>query len=346
MSEYSNFIGLDLSDRTARFCVLDGAGDEVATGSVVLNGDAFERAFGGYDNAVVALEAGTGSAWVSRTLAAQGHGVVVANARKLGMIYMNERKSDVRDAEILARFVRMDPKLLHPVTHRGERAQADLSCVRSRDLLVRTRSSMISNVRSMVKSFGHRLPPCSTPYFASRVKAHIPVVLEAALLPMLEIIAGLTQQIKDFERLLEKKCREAYPETELLLQVPGVGPITALTFVLSLEHAERFEDSRDVGAFLGLVPRRDQSGNMERQLRITKAGDGYLRKLLVGCAQHILGHFGQDSALRQWGLKLAERGGGNGKKRAVVAVARKLAVLLHHLWANGIVYEAFPNRRY
>ena len=159
--------------------------------------------------------------------------------------------------------------------------------------------------------------------------------------PVLEIIAQLNQQIKELETQIERLSTENYPETKYLRQVPGVGPITALSYVLYIEDPARFNKSRQVGPFLGLTPRRDQSGEIDKQLSITKAGNKYLRHLLVGCAQHIMGPFGPESNLRLHGLAIAARGGKNAKKRAAVAVARKLAVLLHRLWITGKEYQPF-----
>ena len=161
----------------------------------------------------------------------------------------------------------------------------------------------------------------------------------------MEQIGSLTQRIRDYERQLETISKEHYPETELLRQVEGIGPLTALTFVLTLEDPYRFEKSRSVGAYsLGLVPATDQSGDRDpREKRISKEGDEMLRKLLVGSAHYILGPFGSDSDLRRHGEKIASRGGKNAKKRAVVAVARKLSVILHHLWISGEVYDPLYN---
>jgi transposase len=152
-------------------------------------------------------------------------------------------------------------------------------------------------------------------------------------------------RVGEYDKEIESVAGERYPETNLLRQVAGVGPITAATFVLTVEDPARFNNCRSIGSYLGLRPRRDESGSINRQLRITKAGDGALRSLLVSCSQYILGHFGPDSDLRRWGLHLAERGGKNGKKRAVVAVARKLSVLLLRLWITGEIYEPLRNAR-
>jgi transposase len=204
---------------------------------------------------------------------------------------------------------------------------------------VSCRTQLVNHVRGAVKSFGARLPKCPARSFHKRAKEHVPEALLAALGPILEQIASLTERIRDYDRRLEAISKDHYPETELLRQVEGVGPLTALTFVLSLDEPHRFERSRSVGAYLGLVPATARSGESDPQKRISKEGDQMLRKLLVGSAHYILGPFGQDSDLRRHGQKIASRGGKNAKKRAAVAVARKLSVLLHHLWVSGEVYD-------
>jgi transposase len=276
---------------------------------------------------------------VSRLLAEWGHEVVVANPRKLALITQNESKDDPVDAELLARLGRVEPQLLSPIMHRGTEAQADLAVTRARDAVVAARTQLVNHVRGAVKSWGSRMVRCSPRSFAQRVESEVPEPLRAALEPLLEVIGEMTQQIKGYDRQIKEACREKYPETELLRQVGGVGVVTALAFVLTLEAPHRFRRSRSVGSFLGLRPGRDKSGAQDPELRITKAGDQLLRRLLVGSAQYILGPFGPDCDLRRWGLKLASRGRKNAKKRAVVAVARKLAVLLHRLWVGGEVYE-------
>jgi transposase len=272
-----------------------------------------------------------------------GHEVLVANARKLRLIYSNKRKTDEIDAENLARLARLDPKLLYPLKHRGEDSQAHMALIRSREALVGCRTQLVNHVRGAVKSFGARLPKCPARSFHKKVVEHIPEALWPALEPILKTIGSLTERIREYDRQLQTVCQEHYPETDLLRQVEGVGTLTALTFVLMLEDPYRFEKSRMVGAYLGLVPARDQSGDRDPQRRISKEGDEMLRRLMVGSAHYILGPFGSDSDLRRHGLKIAERGGKNAKKRAVVAVARKLSVLLHSLWISAEVYEPLRN---
>jgi transposase len=291
----------------------------------------------------IAIETGTHSPWVSRLLEECGHEVLVANARKLRLIYANKRKTDEIDAENLARLARVDPKLLYPLKHRGEGSQAHMAIIRSRQALVDCRTQLVNHVRGAVKSFGHRLPKGPARSFHNRAAEHIPEALRPALGPILQQIGSLTERIRQYDRKLETISKESYPETDLLRQVEGIGPLTALTFVLTVEDPYRFEKSRSVGAYLGLVPARDQSGDRDPQKRISKEGDEMLRKLLVGSAHYILGPFGSDSDLRRHGEKIASRGGKNAKKRAVVAVARKLSVLLHSLWISAEVYEPLRN---
>jgi len=251
--------------------------------------EAFRRRFSSEHQPLrIAIEAGTHSPWASRVLKECGHEVLVANPRKLRLIYSNKRKTDEIDAENLARLARLDPKLLYPLKHRSEDSQAHLAIIRSRETLVGCRTQLVNHVRGAVKSFGARLPKCPARSFHKNVVEHIPEALWAALEPILETIGSLTQRIRQYDRRLETICQEHYPETELLRQVEGVGTLTALTFVLTLEDPYRFEKSRTVGAYLGLVPASDQSGDRDPQKkRISKEGDEMLRKLLVGSAHYI-----------------------------------------------------------
>ncbi len=332
-------LGLDLGDRYSHFCALDSNGRKLEGGRVQTTEAGMRKAFEGRSRCRVALEVGTHSAWVRGVLVECGHEVLVANPRKVRAIAWSDRKSDRFDAEMLARIARVDPKLLHPIQHRGPAARSDLALLRSRDILVETRTKLVSHVRGVVKAFGARLPRCSADCFHKTAPKHLPDVLSATLLQVVRQVGAITETIKAMDKQVEQLCRDRYPETKLLRQVHGVGPVTALCYVLTLEDPGRFKKSRQVGPYLGLVPRRRESGQSNPQLRITKAGDVSLRRLLVSCAQYILGPFGRDSDLRRWGLELAATGGGTGKKRAVVAVARKLAVLLHHLWKTGEVLQ-------
>jgi transposase len=345
----AGFVGLDLADKESTFVGIDGRGRLVEEGRVATTSAGLQKAFAGRRPSRIAIEVGTHSPWASLLIAEMGHEVIVANPRQVALIYRNKRKSDKIDATTLARLARSDPELLHPVKHRGKQAQIDLAVLRARDGLVAARTQLVNLVRGAVKSYGERLPKCSTESFHHKAAAALPADLSPALTPVIEQIAALTEGINQYDQEIERLIAERYPEALGLQQVKGVGPITSLAYVLTIEDPGRFPTSRDVGAYLGLTPGRRQTGESDPEMHITKAGDVFLRKLVVQAAQYILGPFGVDCDLRRWGLRLAgtpanaeghmQKGSKQRKKRAIVAVARKLAVLLHALWRSGEVYE-------
>jgi transposase len=332
-------IGLDLGDKTSRFCVLDKGAKVQAEGSVATTKKAMTQKFAALRRCRIALEVGTHSPWLSRMLHGFGHEVIVANARQVQLISASSRKDDRLDAQMLARLARVDPELLRPIHHRGEKAQQDLLAIRVRAALVEARTSLVNAARGLAKSMGERLPSCDTDSLNVERLESLPEKLGEQLTPLVKEVESLTEKIQQLDQELEQIARTEYPETRLLRQVSGVGSLIALTFVLTLEDRGRFEKSRDVG----LRPKRSESGESQPQLRITKEGDIYLRKMLVQGAHCILSRRAPDTDLKRWGLRLAERGGKNAKKRAVVAEARKLAVLLHRLWVTGEIYEPLRN---
>jgi transposase len=336
-------IGLDLGDRSSNYCILDEAGEVLLEHKLATTPEAMQRVFGGMPRSRIALETGAHSPWVSRQLSALGHEVIVAHARNVRLIGESSRKDDQLDARTLARLARIDPHLLSPVQHRSAKAQIHLTVIRARAGLVGARTALVNAARGLVKSYGERLRKCGTQQVGRDTAAGLSVELREALEPLLEEVESLNARIKEYDRRIEQIAKEVYPEVALLKQVKGVGPLIALTYVLTLEDPQRFRKSRDVGCFLGLRPGRRNSGQSQPQMHISKEGDPYLRTMMVQGAHYILGPFGEDSDLRRWGLRLAERGGRNAKKRAVVAVARKLAVLLHRLWVSGEVYEPLRN---
>ena len=332
-------IGMDLGDKNHIAVVLDHDGNEMECIQLKNNKISLRRYFQRYLGATVAIEAGTHSPWISRLLKELGCQVYVGNPYKLRVIWDSTDKSDERDARMLAMVCRLEPRLLWPIHHRSESAHNDLETINARNMLVQTRTKLINHVRSAVKTTGQRLPKCSAASFAGRAINLLDKTMLPALEPLIDTIADISDRIKKLDKQIESLAAERYPESEALQQVSGVGPLTALAYVLTIEDPGRFAKSRMVGPYLGLTPRRDQSGNIDKQLSITKAGNGYLRKLLVGCAHYIIGPFGPDCDLRRHGLNIAARGGKNARKRAAVAVARKLSVLLHSLWVNGQEYE-------
>jgi len=336
-------IGMDLGDKTSRYCALDQQGEGIGEGSVATTKKAMTEKFGGLGRTRIAMEVGTHSPWVSRLLTALGHEVIVANARQVRLITHSTRKDDKLDARMLARLARVDPELLRPIRHRSEKAQEHLLAIRVRAALVDARTSLVNAARGFAKAMGDRLPACDADSLDVERMEALPSGLQERLRPLLEQIESLTEKIKEADLQLEQIARIEYPETKLLRQISGVGVLIALTFVLTVEDSARFEKSRDVGCYVGLRPKRSESGQSRPELHITKEGDRYLRKMLVQGAHLILGRRGPDTDLKRWGLKLAARGGKNQKKRAVVAVARKLAILLHRLWVTAEVYQ--PLRR-
>ena len=336
-------IGIDLGDRKSHTCMLDAAGKIVEESRIATTPKALRARFEGLASTRIALEVGTHSAWVSELLKELGHEVIVANARKLRMIFQSDSKNDRLDAEQLARVARMDTRLLYPIEHRDRSARADLSVMRSRDVLVQTRTRLVNHIHGVLKSFGYRVKKYAPSGFHRQVVGQIPEELQPALQPILDTLAALAERTLVLDREIQRLSAKVYLETGRLRQVDRVGPLTALRYVLTIEDPRRIEKSRNVGSYLGLRPRQRQSGQRDPELRITKAGDRELRRLLVQCAQQILGPFGKDSDLRRWGLELASRGGATAKKKAVIAVARKLAVLLHRLWLTGEVYEPLRN---
>ena len=336
-------IGLDLGDRSSCCCVLDENGEIIREQKIPTTPEGMQQAFGKMARSRIAMETGTHSPWVSRVLTELGHEVIVAHAQKVRLIVKSRRKDDRLDARTLARLARIDPELLSPVQHRSAQAQLHLAEIRARAGLVSARTALVNAARGLVKSYGERLRKCGTQQFGQETTSGLSAGLREALEPLMQEVESLNERIKEYDRRIEKMAKETYPETELLKQVKGVGDLIATAYVLTVEDPHRFRKSRDAGCFVGLQPGRRNSGESEPQMHITKEGDEYLRTLLVQGAHYILGPFGEDSDLRRWGLKLSARGGKNAKKRAVVAVARKLAVLLHRLWVSGEVYEPLRN---
>jgi transposase len=338
-------VGVDLGDQWSHYCILGLEGETLAEGQLRTTPQDFAEFFEALNGARVVLEVGTHSAWVQEVIRGYGHAVLVANPRLMEGSKRRKRKNDRIDANKLARLGRVDPQSLHPIEHRSKEVRQDLVKLRARDALVAARTELINATRGLVKSMGTRLPKCSSPSFAQKAEETVPVEIRDALLPLVRMTAALSDCIQEYDEKIEKLASEKYGHTALLRQVKGVGPITSLAYVLTLENPRRFVKSRDVGPYLGLVPRQEDSGESQPQLGISKAGDRMVRRLLVGSAHYILGPFGPDTDLRRYGLRLCERGGKNAKKRAAVAVARKLAVLLHRLWVSGEVYEPLRQGR-
>jgi transposase len=288
------------------------------------------------------MEVGTHSPWVSALADALGHKVTVVNPHAFKLITGSRKKSDKDDAEMLARAARADLELVQPIAHRKEATRIELSLLRTRDHLVRSRTGMVNTVRGMLKSFGLRVPACTTEVFHVRAREIVPDELKPAVDPLLAVLEQLSINLRALETRITKKADE-HPEIAMLTSIPRVGKLTALAFVLVVEDAKRFKDSRAVGAYLGLTPGRRQSGDRDAPMGITKQGDALLRKLLVQCAHQLMFKSAPDSALKRWGLAKSQTSGKHGKKKVAVALARKLAVVMHRLMLTGELYDPFPN---
>jgi len=337
-------IGLDLGDLNSRYCILGEAGEILSEGQLPTTKAGLDWLFAKMPCSRVALEVGTHSPWVSRHLARLGHEVIVANPHKLKLISQSVRKNDRIDARTLARLARVDPQLLGPIRHRGEQAQADLAVIRARAKLMEARTELINCARGLAKPMGERLKKCDAEQVNEGLADGLSEALQKVIRPLLKSIETISQQIGVYDQKIAEIAKR-YPEIELLTPVYGVGTLIALTYVLTLEDAQRFRHSRDVGPFLGLQPRQRDSGKSQPELGISKAGDGLLRSLLVQGAHCILRKGAPESDLRDWGLRHLGQGGKNAKRRTLVAVARKLGVLLHVLWANGVAYDPLYQRK-
>lgn len=342
-----NTIGLDLGDKRHEICVINAAGSIAHRASILNKRNALTELAEAYPESTVIMEAGTHSPWVSRHLKKHGLKVLVANPRKLRAIYDSDNKSDERDAEMLARIGRFDPKMLYPISHNSEECQRAFAKLKCRQALVSNRTSLVNTTRGLLKSQGVGLPPgWSTDSFPKKAREHLAEKDLTMVTYLLDTIESISKQISCLDKEVLSMIEQEYPAAKRLQEIPGIGPITALAFILVLEHHSRFENARDIGPFLGLTPKRDQSGDVDKQLRISKAGNKMLRCLLVNCAQYTMGNFGPPSAIRSAGERIAHGRGSIAKKKAVVAVARRLAMLMLVLWKNpAIEYQAFPSAK-
>ena len=346
-SSTQHVVGIDLGNAKHAICVtLRSTGEIIDERNITNHRESLRRLSKKYPDSLMVMEVGSHSPWISRFLQDLNHEVLVANPRKVRAIFKNDRKCDLYDARMLAKIARFDPSMLYPIEHQSEQAQRDLLQIKLRDGLVRRRVDIISTVRCTLKSLGIPLKSPHTEYFARYARRDLAeehVETLGLIEPTLVTLDVVTEQIKILDKDIETLAASRYPEVERLTQIAGVGVLTALCFVLVVGDHERFSKPRDIGDYLGLVPKRDQSGEVDKELRISRKGDAYLRRLLVGCAQYILGPFGPDCDLRTRGLALAERGGKRAKKKAVVATARKLAVLMLSLIKSGENYESNRN---
>jgi len=339
MPALTQTLGLDLGDRRSSLCLIDAPGEILEEAQIPTTKEALRSLFRRQEPCRVVIEACGHVHWIAGLARQAGHEVIVANPRELRLISQSGRKNDRNDAQTLARLGRVDPELLRPVKLRGEPCRATRALLHARDQLVRMRTKLVLFTRGQVKSFGARIPRCSAAVFHKRAATHVPEPLREVIGPVLNVLAQLEAQIRAFDGQIQRVSEERHPETAILRQIRGVGHVLALAYTATIEDPRRFASSRTVGNYVGLAPGLYDSGAKTPQLRISKRGDRLLRRLLVNAATYILGPFGGDSDLRRFGERIARGGSQRDKARARIAVARKLACLLHHLWRTGSVWD-------
>jgi transposase len=332
------FIGMDVGGERSQVCAVNEAGQVVWEREIRTVRREVERAFRGHPKSRVCLEVGGSSAWISRLLKEMGHEVVACNPRRLRLIAESTLKCDRLDAEVLARLARLsglDGKLVPGVYQRSEATQFVRSFLKVRRALVRNRTSAANAARGLSRSLGHVLPSVKPERLTQRVqKATLPEAVTSMVGPLLVTVEQLSEQIAVLDEQVAMLGAKN-PVVKRLQTIDGIGPLTSLAFVSCIEDPTRFGRSRDVGAYLGLRPVLRQSGGQRHQGAITKEGDPELRALLVQAA-HALMHAKRASDLKTWARGLAKR---VGKKKAIIALARKLAVLMHRLWVRNESFE-------
>ena len=239
-SKPAQVVGLDLGDRHSHYCMLSSTGEMMEEGRIQTTLAAMEKHFAGEPRMRIALEAGTHSPWVSRWLKSYGHEVIVANPRKIPTLTKSESKNDRNDARQLARMAAFDPELLHPIEHRSPGRQQDLNLIHTRSVLVRARTMLINSVRGVVKSAGERLAACSSESFPEKVPGAVPPSLKAACIPLLEQIGQMNQAIAAMDKQIEGLDKK-YPEIAVLRTAPGVGPVVAACYVLTLDNPQAWK---------------------------------------------------------------------------------------------------------
>jgi transposase len=328
------FAGLDVSDKTTHICVVDGDGAVIRRDVVASDPDVLAKWLKKHCAGLVrvVLETGPLSTFLYHGLAERDVPVVCICARHAKKaLSARVNKSDVNDAESLAQLCRTG--WFKAVHMKAGATHIDRAALKIRAQLFTSRNAFANQLRGMLKLFGLRMGSVTTP---NKRRERLDALfgqqpdLRGVFMPLVECIEALEAQLVKSAKLLDTRAASD-PVCLRLMSVPGVGPITALTFKSSIEDPERFARSSDAGAYAGLVPRRNQSGERDYNGHISKAGDPMLRSALYEAANNLLVRVKRPFALQTWGRKLAET---KGHKRARIAVARKLAALLHRLWQS------------
>ena len=344
VTSHTRTIGIDLGSRKSVFCVLDSSGEIASEGTIAMKRSTVETFFSTQPQSRVVLEASGSSRWTAQVAKAAGHEVIIGNPRKLQLITKSYDKCDGNDSFKLADLGQVRPRLLSPVRLRTDKSHDVRMHQRVRSQLIEIRTSLVNLVRGCARSSGEALPSCSTTTFVKVCEKHLSAEHQRILGPALEQLRAVRAQIVKVDKETARLGEDVFPESCILRQVAGVGPVLSLAFASAIDDPTCFDDSRSVGAYFGLAPKSRQSGNKSPQLRISKQGDPEVRRLLVSAATYILGPFGPDCDLRRFGERIRASGSQAAKAKARIAVARRLAVLLHRLWVTGEVYEPFHNQ--
>jgi transposase len=333
MTEY---VGLDVSKEETAFCVKDGEGKVLASGKVATDPAAILAMLKKhclYPSRIV-METGTLSGWLARELRKRGISIDVIDARQAhAVMRLQHNKTDAKDADLLAEIARTG--FCRPVAVKSEAAQEGRGFLKARAHLVRLRRDTENTIRGLLGSLGIRFPKGSGK-LAGRVREALAErpELSPMIAPLLSMVAALKHEIERLDKAVMVRAKDD-PSCRLLMTAPGVGPVTALAFVATIGDAERFANSRAVGAYVGLTSRRWQSGEMDYSGRISKHGDAMLRALLFEAANSLLTVVRKPHPLKDWARRVRKR---TSHKKACVALARKLAVVLHRMLITG---EAF-----
>jgi len=335
------YCGMDLHQWHTDVCVLGDDGVVQERARFLTNRERLERFFRGRKPMRVVMEAGGSSPWVARLVESCGHEVLVCNPRNVRVIAESTLKTDERDAETLARLARLDEGVLGSVRPRSEEAQQLRNELKVRGALVETRTKLINTTRGILRAMGYVVHGGSSRKFTGRVRQmELPDELARTVMPLLSQIDSVSEEIGRCEEKLQERVKEM-PEVRLLEEIPGVGPIVALYFVASVDDPDRYLSPRNVASFFGLRPVMRSSGKRSYYGRITRHGDPEMRRLLIQAA-HALMRSNTRCRLQDWARDLEAR---KGKAKAMVALARKLAVLMVRLWRAGEVFEPYPNQK-
>ena len=340
------YCGMDVHKKYSRVCELNEDGDILEEAKFPTTKQALQRRFGNREPMQIVLETGTESAWIAQSLENQGHEVIVAHARRIDLITDNDNKNDRNDAEMLARLGRSDLDLLTETHVRGKGAQRIRAMLKARTGLVQSRTKLANQIRGLVRQAGYTLrsgPPEKLEQIIG--ESDIPEALLVSVMPLAESVTALTERIDRLSSKLKKIARQI-DTVDQLKEIDGVGWQTALCFVVTIENPGRFSSSKKVGAYFGLVPEVQNSGNEDSDTNhtgsITKNGDSMMRYLLVQAAQAMM-RSKTDSELKQFAKRIEAK---KTNQIAAVACARKLAVVMHTLWKTGREYEPFYHQNH